>query len=130
MKRKGSASRRRLEFEVVHDQLTRRREAFTARLERWVRPAGECRIWIGKPAASNDYRVISFKYKGKHVVIAVQRLFLIMKLGRPIRLGYEAGHTCGDHTCVVHLEEQHYKDNLLERDQRARNRDDQEQIPF
>ena len=112
--RMGRAERRRLEFNVVTDQIARRREAFQQRLQRRIRPVGECFCFDGT-LDHKGYARMNFRFKGEHVSIHAHRVFLIMKLGRPIRLGYEAGHlpACEHRTCVAHLREEHYKTNCL-----------------
>lgn len=127
MNRSGKKSRRLLEFEVVMDQVKRRKDALIARIQRWTRAEGECVVWHGAHDGCG-YGVLSFKYMRKHIKINVPRIVLIMQLGTPIPESIEAGHTCGNRACIRHIEAQHYKDNLLERDQRNGKDDGQDQI--
>lgn len=110
--RNGSAKRRKLEYSVVQDQVKRRKVAFMARLTKRLKAVGECLVYQGT-RDHKGYARANFRYKGEHVSIGVHRLFLILKLGRPIRRGYESGHLpeCQHRACVKHLREEHYSTN-------------------
>ena len=110
--REGNAARRQLEFAIVLDQVKRRKEAFIARLSSHIIQRGTCLCY----EATKDhkgYARLNFRHKGKHISIAVQRVFMILKLCKPIPLAHEAGHTeeCEHRTCVRHLQLEHYADN-------------------
>lgn len=110
--RRGDARRRKLEYDVVRDQLQRRKDAFIRRLESHCVPAGDCLIYQGT-LDRKGYARLNFKYKGAHVTIHAHRLFLILQLGHAIPLSYEAGHakTCSSRACVRHVRLEHYKLN-------------------
>lgn len=118
--RNGNPERRRKEFLAVQDQIRRRKEAFIARLERRIEPRGECRCYKGS-LDHKGYARLTLSYKPdpkkprEVVVIGAHRLFLLLSLQRPIREGYEAGHTekCEHRTCVAHLREEHYSTNAV-----------------
>lgn len=110
--RNGSARRRRLEFNAITDQVKRRKAAFIARLQRRLKQEGHCLIYTGT-RDHKGYARLNVRYKGQHVSIGAHRAFLILQLGRPIRRGYEAGHSeiCQHRACVAHLREEHYRSN-------------------
>lgn len=110
--RKGNPATRQLEFDVVMDQVKRRKEAFAARLTKHLRKRGECRVYDGT-LDHKGYARLNIYYRGQHVTIHAHRLFLIMKIRKPIPLEYEAGHTeeCNHRNCVVHVRLEHYKKN-------------------
>lgn len=110
--REGKIRRRKLEFQVVRDQIQRRGSAFYQRIRARLEQCGDCFVYRGSKNP-NGYARVNFKYKGQHVGIDAHRLFLLLKLGRPIRLGFDAGHTCGKRDCVLHIMEQHYTSNAL-----------------
>lgn len=115
--RQGSARRRRLEFDVVMDQVRRRKDAFEQRLQRNLETRGECLCYRGT-RDHKGYARLNLSYKpderpARIVTVHAHRLFLILKLRRPIRRGFEAGHTdeCAHRTCVMHVAEEHYSSN-------------------
>ena len=110
--RKGNPETRKLEFDVIMDQVKRRKEAFAARLAKHLRTKGECRLYAGT-LDHKGYARLNFRYQGRHVSIHAHRLFLIMKLRKPIPLEYEAGHEecCKHRNCVIHVRLEHYKKN-------------------
>lgn len=125
-RRQGRPRRRQLEFEVVRDAVRRDKARFIARLEGCVKAVGECQLWTKSACPSGYGRTTLWSERlKKNVSIHAHRLFLILKLGRPIRVGYEAGHEAGcvDSLCVRHVEEQHWQENLK---QQARGND----VPF
>ena len=109
------------EFEIIVDQVKRRRDEFIARLQRRVSPpvpnpelGTPCRFWLGQ-VTPNGYGRISFRLPGReHTNLYVHRLFLILRLCRPLAADREAGHLCHNRLCVVHLEEQTRNDNMKE----------------
>lgn len=127
--RNGSAKRRKLEYDAIMDNVKRRKAQFTARLQARLERVGECLCYKGTLDHKGYARLnVSYLRGGKGpaqvVTIHAQRLFLILKLGRPLRRGYEAGHEerCSHRTCVLHVEEEHYKLNAMTkkpRDERA-----------
>ena len=110
--RMGSARRRRLEFAVIQDQVKRRKAAFISRLEKRLRPDGDCLIYQGT-LDHKGYARMNFRYQGGHVSIHVQRVALILQLGTPIPRGIEAGHLseCRSRCCIRHVRSEHYKEN-------------------
>lgn len=115
------------------DQVARRKEAFAQRLIRNLEPRDGCMLWTG-PVGGNGYGKMTVCLpaprkrgeRGLYFTFGVQRLFLMLRLRRPIGEGMEAGHTdgCPYRNCVLHLEEQTRRDNLMERDQRAKRKKD------
>lgn len=112
--RRGNPRTRRLEFEVIKDQVTRRKDAFTARLQRLVRTNKNGCV-LGKGSLDHKgYPRMNFKYKGRHVTIHMMRVFLILKTCAPIPVGYDTGHIgCKDRRCVRHIELQPYRENCV-----------------
>jgi hypothetical protein len=112
--RDGNPARRKLEFAVVKDQLARRREKFIARLTSRLVRRGDCLCYEGT-LDHKGYARMNFRYRGQHVSIHVHRLFLILKIGKPIPQGYESGHEkhCQHRTCVQHVSLEHYTSNAV-----------------
>jgi hypothetical protein len=116
--RNGSAKRRQLEFDAVMDQVRRRKEKFVARLNARLEQIGACLCYRGS-LDQKGYARLNLSYwpspkkRREIVTIHAHRLFLIMKLQRPIKRSHEAGHLpeCEHRTCVAHLHEEHYKSN-------------------
>jgi hypothetical protein len=110
--RNGSLPRRRLEFNVIVDQVRRRKAEFIARLQKNLVPVGECLCYRGV-TDHKGYPVMNFKYEGQPVQIGVHRVFAILGACRPIPRGMEAAHgdECKERTCVLHVSLQHYKVN-------------------
>lgn len=116
--RNGSTKRRRLEYDVIMDNVRRRKQQFMRRLESRIVRIGECRVYQGT-LDHKGYARLNLSYKptedtpAERVTIGAHRLFLILKLRRPIRRGFEAGHLpeCEHRACVLHLREEHYKSN-------------------
>lgn len=109
--RSGKVKRRQLEFDVVRVQS--RSNRFAARLRKHIQPLDGCFVYNG--SRQNGYARMNFRHNGKHVSIHAHRVFLIIKLGRPIRIGYDAGHTseCRHRHCVLHVIEQHHTENAI-----------------
>lgn len=117
--RRGNVLRRKLEFVLILKRVRRDKAKFIAMLQRNVESAGPCVLWTAAKRPTG-YGLVSFWHDGACTKIDAQRLFLILALGRPIKPHHEAGHTEGCHNrhCVRHLEEQHWRDNLKQRDRR------------
>lgn len=76
-----------------------------------------CRIWTrGKTSAG--YPVLKLQDTGK--VTYGHRLALEIKLGRPLREGMQALHSCDNRACVEHLEEGTQKKNMADASSRGR----------
>jgi hypothetical protein len=76
-------------------------------------PAGNgCHVWPKGPYCGRDYGTVPLNGR----TIYVHRLLLERKLGRPIRPGYLALHTCDNPSCCNpdHLYEGTYSDNILD----------------
>lgn len=128
------SARAMAEFAVICDQISRRKEQFIQRLLRNTRVEGPCLLWTGAPH-SNGYASLDFRVPGdrrNHFRIGAHRLFLIMKLQRPIDVGMEAGHTegCAHRLCLVHVAEQTRQDNLKDRNDRNYTSKKDDDIPF
>lgn len=110
-------TRNEQEWAVILDQIKRRKEQFIARLERNVRKDGDCYLWVGR-GHSNGYGEINFRIgTNKTFCIGAHRLFLILKIQRPIADGMEAGHFhCHNARCMKHVVEQTRTNNLYQRD--------------
>lgn len=110
--RYGNPERRRLEFKAVVDQVERRKKEFIARLEGRLEQRGACRCYRGS-LDHKGYARLNIRYKGENVTIHAHRLFLILKIRKPIPRGFEAGHLpgCRHRTCVAHLRLEHYSSN-------------------
>ena len=125
--RNGNPARRRLEFECILDQVKRRKSEFIARLQRHIRPAGDCLIFDGT-MDHNGYPRMNFKFKGQHITLHAHRLFMILKNCALLPAGYEAGHEpgCPHRGCVRHLTLQHFRVNSVTNGPRAPRSD----VPF
>lgn len=118
--RNGSAKRRRLEFAAVQQQLStpERRKRFIERLQRRLETRGDCLCYRGT-LDHKGYARLNLSYKPHKnvprqiVTIGAHRLFLLLKLARPMKRGMESGHLpeCQHRTCVKHVREEHYKSN-------------------
>jgi hypothetical protein len=116
--RNGNAKRRRLEFAAVEYQLSspKRRARFMERLKRRLEPRGSCLCYRGTldhkgyPRLNLSYPVLGPR---RIVTIHAPKMFLLIKLARPLKRGMECGHTpeCEHRACVLHVQEEHYKSN-------------------
>ena len=118
--RNGSTRRRQLEYDAIMDNVTRRRDDFMLRLTSRLTPIGACVCYQGT-LDHKGYARLNISYKPDSsrrqvITIHAHRLFLILKLERPIKRGFEAAHApeCKHRTCVVHLREEHYKANVAD----------------
>lgn len=84
-----------------------------ARLQARITPVEGCLIYKG--SMSEGYPCINFRYKKQHVKIKACRVFMILKHGAPLPLGYDTGHTpeCTSRACVKHIELEHHYVNAL-----------------
>jgi hypothetical protein len=97
----------------------RRKDKFIARLTARLVKCGESCLCYRGTLDHKGYARLTLSYKpdgaprARVIVIHAHRLFLILKLGRPIARGYEGGHdpVCPHRTCVFHIREEHYKSN-------------------
>lgn len=78
--KRHSADRRRYEFAILCDQVRRNKERFIRRLQGMVAVDGGCITFLGSKR-NDGYGRLSFRYKGKHTTIDVQRVFLILQAG-------------------------------------------------
>lgn len=115
------ARRRRLEFRAIDYNVRTRKAAFMKRLAARCDNVGDCLCYRGT-LDHKGYARLNLSYPASEggpklgrVTIHAHRLFLILKLKRPIRRGYEAGHLpeCEHRTCVLHLREEHYSTNAV-----------------
>lgn len=125
------------EFEIIVDQVRRRKKAFITRFLRNTRMDGPCLVWTGS-ANGSGYPHMNFRLPGpckrgdnsNIVRLGAHRVFLTLMLRRPIQPKHEAGHYfCHNPMCVRHLEEQTRHQNLMERDARQKARKNEDQ-PF
>ena len=107
--RAGNPKRRKLEFAIVMDQLARRRAAFSARLKRNLEPAGDCLLYRGT-LDRRGYPRIAFRYMGKIYSLRAHTVFLILKIKKPIPVGFDVGHEpiCTNNACIKHIRAEHY----------------------
>lgn len=110
------------EFQIIQRELVGHKERFIARLTRNLRVRGACVIWTGYHRGGklgNEYPCMSFRIDGRSMPFSVHRIFLTLRLCRPINRFMEAGHYyCHNSSCVRHVEEQTRAQNLRERDAR------------
>jgi hypothetical protein len=132
IRRSGSAARRRLEFATVAGQVRRDKQRLIDRINRHCRMQNGCYVWVAGKNPGNDYPQMNFRHKGKVIKINVPRVILILKLCAPIPMNIEAGHAsgCANRACILHIEPQHWKQNLLERDERNGKRKQTADAPF
>jgi hypothetical protein len=81
----------------------------------------ECKIFLGaRGESSNRYYRLVYGINGPKSAVSAHRLILQRKLGRPIKPGYLALHTCDEKSCVeeTHLYEGTPSDNQKDRVQR------------
>ena len=109
------------EFDILKHMIGRDKERLITRLAGQLKWDGQCLLWGG---ATNwaGYGLVNFRsgVNNKHVQFKAHRLFLTLRLCRPIAKGMEAGHTCGKSGCVVHVIEQTRQENLHERKTRRK----------
>lgn len=108
------------EYELIRQRSVADREGLIARLSKNLRQDGECQIWMGHTDA-NGYARINFRLSGSghkrtgtFMKVGVHRLFLTLKLCRPIKPLHEAGHLpeCCNPLCVKHVVEQTREENI------------------
>lgn len=89
------------------------------KIEHYSRREGDCLIWTGHRDGCGYPRL---RVKGKK--ISVTRFLLAEKLGRPIRKGYHACHTCDVPYCIEkkHLRERTPLWNMRDRERKGRGR--------
>lgn len=108
------------EFQLIVRQVKLRKAEFTAKLIRHLRAVPNdrhdtpCMVWTKGYLQPNGYARTKMwdPEKKDYAYVYVHRLFLILKLCRPIAEGMEAGHLCGNGLCVSHVEEQTRNDNM------------------
>lgn len=112
--RRGKISRRKKEFAVVRHHIERRPQAFYAYLLRKVKQVGNCFVWTGSKRRTG-YGRVSLRMNGERYTIDAHRLFLILALGHPIPVGYDAGHRpeCKHRNCVLHVFKQRFDENAV-----------------
>jgi hypothetical protein len=73
-------------------------------------PISECVPFTQGSKTNIGYRIVW--HKGK--LYYAHRIALEMKLGSPIRVGYEAAHSCNNRECIspYHLSEKTHKQNM------------------
>ena len=108
--RRGNPARRKLEFDVVCDQVRRLKGKFIARLQRNIIAEGECLLYRGGRHVKG-YTRLTFRYEGQHVTIYAHHVFGILMNCAPIPLEIEVDHECKNRRCVKHLRLIHYKKN-------------------
>jgi len=102
-----------IEYDILVRQCKRNKERLIRRLGARLRRDGECMLWTGAPSKPNGYGKANFWQDGKITQVYVHRLFLTLRLCRPIAPDMEAGHyKCFNRLCVVHVEEQTRAENL------------------
>lgn len=126
-RRRGVKERRHREFRAVVRAVKRDKARFIRRLQGLVtegpivyldegpdgKPIGNCIRFLGAKTKDGYGRLNMMEKGGKHFQIYAHRLFLILRLGRPIRMDHDAGHMqgCPHRDCVRHVFEQHYAEN-------------------
>lgn len=89
------------------------KQGFIRRLQGLVRADGPCIRFLGAHT-KDGYGRMSLMYRSeaglKRLQIYAHRLFLVLKLARPVKLEHDAGHEpdCPHRDCVLHVFEQHY----------------------
>jgi len=112
--REGSVRRRKLEFDVVVRQVKKDKQRFINRLSaRVAHQASGCVEYRGG-MDQKGYPKISFRFEGRHLMIAAHRVFMIMMTCKPIPIGMEVDHECRNRRCVRHLRLVHYRDNAAD----------------
>lgn len=117
--RAGNRRRRRYEFEVVRDQVKRRKDKFADRLIARIRGLPNGCVEYRGTLDHKGYPRMTFKYKGQHVNMRAHSVFAILMTRAPIPIGMEVDHECKNRRCVRHLRLIPYKENAanVEKDQ-------------
>lgn len=101
-------------------------EQFWVAFREKTRPEGDCLIWIGKRQwdRKGDYGLVWVGPRATRRRRRAHRVSLERKLGRPIRAGFQANHTCDRMLCVAedHLYEGTQQQNVDDRIARGRSR--------
>lgn len=113
-KRRGSLTARSREFRAIVRAVKMDKPRFIRRLQGLVRMDGACIRFLGAHTKDGYGRMmLRLPVRNGHMLrlqIYAQRLFLILRLGRAIKLDHDAGHEpeCPHRDCVLHVFEQHY----------------------
>ena len=85
-----------------------------------VKKTSTCWLWEGPrrgdPAQPRPYGEYGFNGQ----IVGAHRYALVLQLGRLIRPGYEACHSCDIHFCVRHLYEGTHQDNMDDQKRKRR----------
>lgn len=121
-KRAGNARTREQEFQSIVQAVRKDKAAFIRRLQRLVAVDGPCIRFLGARTKDGYGRVTMsyFRYmpgkrklQRKKMSVYAHRLFLVLMLGRAIKLRHDAGHElgCPHRDCVRHVFEQPMSEN-------------------
>ncbi len=112
--RRGKISRRKREFAFVWHRLTKDPWLFLSWLGRNLERDGECVLFRGS-RSRDGYARVSLRKNGERCTVDAHRLFLILQLGEPIPVGYDAGHAdgCKHRNCVAHVFKQPFHENAI-----------------
>lgn len=104
------------EFQIIRREIQNNKERFIARLTRNLRKQGSCMLWKGRRGGGGEgrtYAFMNFRVNGRVQPFLVHRIFLALRLCRPINRFMEAGHYfCHNPICVVHVQEQTRSGNM------------------
>jgi hypothetical protein len=93
---------------------------FALRVMGYVKPEGDCWIWLGGRAGATDRPCVWNPWLQQSVYVS--RMLLSIALDRTLRPGKLAGHRCDNGLCVnpLHLEEVTHSKNLADAYKRGR----------
>jgi len=130
--RKRSSARRLLEFSVILHHVRKNKLRLIRRLQGLVKGDGPHVLFLGSRRADGYGRVSFRRPDGRHISIDAQRVFLILALGRQIKLDHDAGHKaeCEYRHCVLHLFEQPTAENSLTARARLITGQGDQEVPF
>lgn len=104
-------------YDILVNQVRRRKDALIKRLERNIRWEGGCAIWTGAKN-SHGYGRINFRVGSKHAQFTAHAVFMTLMLKAPIPDDKEIDHICNRRDCVRHLQLVTRIENLKRRDER------------
>lgn len=116
-KRQGQEQARKREFLAIVRAVKQNKARFIRRLQRLVYNDGNCVRFLGAHTKDGYGRMTlhlpvrsGTQMKMAKISAYAHRVFLVLKLARPIKMQHDAGHElgCPHRDCVLHVFEQHF----------------------